>query len=174
RAASRTAVAARRGTMLTLNGTGATDPGADIRTCTDACGTCTAAAPGTCNSSTFSCPGTGSCGGGTCTRGKIGLSCTANSDCDFDCVEDHDCDTCTAGNVGAHCNTTKGGNHQCPCLFGPPLPIPNSAVPNASACVINTVGNAFNTTVVGSGDCDQGTSDVSVPLNSEVYLTGDV
>ena len=174
RAVSLTAVAACSGTMLTLNGTGATDPGADIRTCTDAFGTCTAAAPGTCNSSTFSCPGTGICGGGTCTRGKIGLSCTANSDCDFDCVEDHDCDTCTAGNVGAHCNTTKGGNHQCSCLFGPPLPIPNSAVPNASICVLGSIGNDQDMTVSGSADCTTGATTLSIPLNFEVYLTFDL
>ena len=111
---------------------------------------------------------------GACTRGKVGLACAANSDCDFDCGNDHDCDMCTAGNVGAHCNTTKGGAHQCSCLFGPPLPIPNSAVPNASTCVINTVGNRFNTTVSGSGDCVQESSSASVPLNSEVYLTADL
>src|SRR5207245_6349195 len=104
------------------------------------------------------------------------LSCAVSSDCDFDCGNDHDCDTCTgtAGNVGAHCNATKGGAHQCSCLFGPPLPIVNTAVPNASTCIINTVGNANATTVSGSGDCVQGSSDVSLPLNSEVYLTADL
>src|SRR5439155_8222011 len=90
------------------------------------------------------------------------------------CGNDHDCDMCTAGNVGAHCNTTKGGDHQCSCLFGPPLPIVNAMVPNASTCVINTVGNRFNATVSGSGDCVQGSSSVSLPLNSEVYLTADL
>src|SRR5439155_3584076 len=98
----------------------------------------------------------------------------ADLDCDFACGNDHDCDTCTEGNVGAHCNTTKGGAHQCSCLFGPPLPIVNGVVPNASTCIINTVGNNFNITVAGSGDCVQGSSSASVPLNSEVYLTADL
>ena len=47
-------------------------------------------------------------------------------------------------------------------------------MPNASTCVINTVGNRFNTTVSGSGDCVQESSSASVPLNSEVYLTADL
>src|SRR5437899_2663512 len=145
-----------------------------IRTCTSPTGTCTAAAAGTCSSATFTCTGTGICTSGTCTRGLVGLSCAANADCDFACGNDHDCDMCTAGNVGAHCNTTKGAANQCSCLFGPPLPIPNGSVPNASTCIINTVGNRFNTTVSGSGDCVQGTSNVSLPLNSEVYLTADL
>src|SRR5207249_4291798 len=66
-----------------------------IRTCTSPVGTCTAAAAGTCSTDTFTCTGTGICGtGSTCTQGKIGLACAANSDCDFDCGNDHDCDTC--------------------------------------------------------------------------------
>src|SRR5207244_6249011 len=132
-------------------------PDGGIRRCTSPTGTCTAAAAGTCDSNTFTCTGSGICTSGTCSRGTVGLGCSANSDCDFACggtptnPNDHDCDMCTAGNVGAHCNATKGGNHQCSCLFGPPLPIVNTGVPNASTCVINTVGNRFNTTVSGSG-----------------------
>ena len=159
---------------LTLARTVKTDPGVSIRTCTDPTGICTAAAPGTCDTNTFTCTGSGICTSGTCTRGLVGLSCSAGPDCDFDCGNDHDCDMCTAGNVGAHCNTLKGGDHQCSCLFGPPLPIPNAGVPNASTCVINTIGNQFNTTISGSGDCVAGTSTVSLPLNSEVYLTADL
>src|SRR5207244_6890332 len=139
-----------------------------IRTCTSPVGTCTAAAAGTCSTDTFTCTGTGICTAGTCTRGLVGLGCAADLDCDFACGNDHDCDTCTEGNVGAHCNTTKGGAHQCSCLFGPPLPIVNAVVPNASTCVINTVGNNFNVTVAGSGDCVQGSSSPSVPLNPAV------
>ena len=161
------------GTTLTAGPRTAAQTGS-IRTCTSPTGTCTAAAAGTCDTNTFTCTGTGICTGGTCTRGLVGLSCAANSDCDFACGNDHDCDMCTAGNVGAHCNTTKGGNHQCSCLFGPPLPIPNAGVPNASTCVINTIGNTATTTVSGTADCVAGSSSVSLPLTSEVYLTADL
>src|SRR5207253_7862392 len=163
------------GTTLTAGPSTAAQTGS-IRTCTSPVGTCTAAPAGTCNSGSSTCDNTGVCGGGsTCTQGKIGISCAANSDCDFDCGNDHDCDTCTAGNVGAHCNKTKGSAHQCSCLFGPPLPIVNSVVPNASTCIINTVGNTFNTTVSGSADCTSGATTLGkLPLNSEVYLTADL
>src|SRR5207244_5121290 len=119
------------------------------------------------------CTGTGVCTASLCTKGKIGIACASGADCDFDCGNDHDCDTCSAGNVGAHCNTLKGGNHECACLFGAPLPIPNGSVPNASTCIINTVGNTASTTVSGTSDCVAGTSSLSVPLTSEVYLTAD-
>src|SRR5437667_9050 len=161
------------GTTLTAAPMTAAQTGS-IRTCTSPTGTCTAAAAGTCSPVTFTCTGTGVCTSGTCTRGLVGLTCAANADCDFGCGNDHDCDTCTAGNGGAHCNTTKGAANHCSCLFRPPLPMVNGSVPNASTCVINTVGNRFNTTVSGSGDCVQGSSSVSLPLNSEVYLTADL
>src|SRR5437870_5407379 len=56
------------------------------------------------------------------------------------------------------------------CLFGPPLPIPNPGSTPTSVCVINSVtANAS-----GSADCSSGASSLSLPLNSEIFLTGDI
>src|SRR2546425_1027069 len=56
------------------------------------------------------------------------------------------------------------------CLFGPPLPIPNPGSTPTSVCVINSVtANAS-----GSADCSSGASSLSLPLNSEIFLTGDL
>src|SRR5882724_1414790 len=70
-------------------------------------------------------------------------------------------------------STQTGSNRDCTsvgCLFGPPLPIPNSATTPISLCVINTV--AANAT--GSADCVTGASNLNLPLNSELFLTGDL
>ena len=66
-----------------------------------------------------------------------------------------------------------GSNRDCTsvgCLFGPPLPIPNSATTPISVCVINTVA----ADATGSTDCVTGASNLSLPLNSELFLTGDL
>jgi len=80
--------------------------------------------------------------------------------------------TCSAGNCtqggqnGGHACTS---NAQCGCLFGAPLPIPNPNSPSTSTCVINSV----TTNAAGSGNCSGSLSNLSLPLNSEIYLTGD-
>src|SRR6266576_1143189 len=56
------------------------------------------------------------------------------------------------------------------CLFGPPLPIPNAGSPATSVCVINSV----TTDATGTADCSSGASHISLPLNSEIFLTGDI
>jgi len=56
------------------------------------------------------------------------------------------------------------------CLFGPPLPIPNSATTPISLCVINSV----SANASGTADCASGASSLSLPLNSELFLTGDL
>jgi hypothetical protein len=56
------------------------------------------------------------------------------------------------------------------CLFGPPLPIPNSNSPPTSTCVINTLAQD----AVGIADCETGAQAIDLPLNSEIYLTGDL
>ena len=56
------------------------------------------------------------------------------------------------------------------CLFGPPLPIPNAGSPATSVCVINSV----TTDATGTADCSTGASSLSLPLNSEIFLTGDI
>src|SRR5438477_797697 len=56
------------------------------------------------------------------------------------------------------------------CLSGPPLPIPNSATTPISLCVINSV----SVNASGTADCASGASSLSLPLNSELFLTGDI
>ena len=71
----------------------------------------------------------------------------------------------TQAQTGNIRNCTETG-----CLFGPPLPIPNSTNIPTSTCVINSVlSNA-----AGSGNCQTGASSISLPLNSEIFLTGDI
>ncbi|HXL16144.1 MAG TPA: hypothetical protein VN961_01340, partial [Streptosporangiaceae bacterium] len=56
------------------------------------------------------------------------------------------------------------------CLFGPPLPIPNSASTPTSVCVINTVAADAS----GTADCSSGASALALPLTSELFLDGDL
>ena len=59
------------------------------------------------------------------------------------------------------------------CLFGPPLPVPNGSHQGASTstCVIN----ALSANASGMGDCSTGsTSNLSVPLSSQLFLDGDL
>jgi len=71
----------------------------------------------------------------------------------------------TSTQTGSKRNCTATG-----CLFGPPLPIPNSATTPISLCVINTVSQ--NGT--GTANCSTGASSLSLPLTSELFLTGDL
>ena len=76
------------------------------------------------------------------------------------------------GTVGPTTSTDTGSNLNCSspgCFFGGPLPIPNTANTPTSTCVINTVRTAIS----GSVDCGLGTQDISLPLDSEIFLTGD-
>jgi hypothetical protein len=72
-----------------------------------------------------------------------------------------------------HCSNSTQANPEYPtrngCLFGPPLPIPNTATPGLSTCVINRVTSSAS----GTGNCD-GTTDLNLPLGSDIYLTGDL
>ena len=70
-------------------------------------------------------------------------------------------------------STDTGSNRNCTssdCLFGPPLPIPNTAFNSLSTCIINIV--AAN--AVGSAQCDTGASSLDLPLTSLTYLFGDL
>src|SRR5262249_51900178 len=72
--------------------------------------------------------------------------------------------TCTAAGVTNPEYPGKPG-----CLFGPPLPIPNPNSPPTSTCVVNRV----STSATGSGNCKDGSvSLLSIPLGSDIYLTG--
>ena len=70
-------------------------------------------------------------------------------------------------------STQTGSNRNCTsvgCLFGPPLPIPNSTTTPISLCVINSV----SADATGSADCVTGASNLSLPLSSELFLAGDL
>jgi len=70
-----------------------------------------------------------------------------------------------------HCSSAGVNNPEYPgkpgCLFGPPLAIPNASSQATSTCVINRV----STSAAGTGKCD-GTTTLSLPLASDIYLTG--
>ena len=54
------------------------------------------------------------------------------------------------------------------CNFGTPLPIPNPAIPSISTCVVNKWG----TPATGTLNLTSGAASLSIPLASDVYLTG--
>jgi hypothetical protein len=56
------------------------------------------------------------------------------------------------------------------CFYGAPLPIPNTNSTPTSTCVINTV----SVDAVGTAECAGGTAHITIPLNSEIYLSGDL
>jgi len=76
--------------------------------------------------------------------------------------------TCTAAGVTNPEYPGQGGTLT-GCLFGPPLPIPNANNTPLSTCVINRV----TTSASGAGNCN-GSSDISIPLGSDLYLDGDL
>ena len=72
--------------------------------------------------------------------------------------------TCTAAGVINPEYPGKTG-----CLFGPPLPIPNTNSAATSTCVVNRI----STNASGAANCKDGsTSLLSLPLASDIYLTG--
>ena len=118
-------------------------------------------------------------GGNRCTRGassKFGTSCLTDAECASTCVTTADCTpgatTCNAG----VCNNAKCAQTKCTnagCLFGPPLPIPNSSHSGAatSTCVINTA----TANATGTSDCSTGSvSGLTLPLSSGTFLAGDL
>jgi len=80
-------------------------------------------------------------------------------------------DTCLT--LGNFTSTETGSNRNCTsvgCLFGPPLPIPNSAAAPLSTCVINTVAKDAQ----GFAQCSNGAASLSLPLTSTIFLYGDL
>jgi len=55
------------------------------------------------------------------------------------------------------------------CFFGPPLPAPNSSSTPTSVCIINSVATAAS----GTTNCLTGVTSLSLPLTSQLFLTGD-
>src|SRR5207247_6345834 len=71
----------------------------------------------------------------------------------------------TSAQTGSNRNCTSVGY-----LFGPPLPIPNTNSTPTSVCVINTRA----TNASGTADCSSGVSRLNLPLQSEIFLDGDL
>ena len=74
-------------------------------------------------------------------------------------------DNFTSAQTGSNRNCTSVG-----CLFGAPLPIPNSNTTPTSVCVINIVA----TDASGTANCATGAVHLSLPLTSQLYLDGDL
>jgi len=95
-------------------------------------------------------------------------SCAAGS---FNIVNTSLADTAGAVHPNRHCSSAGTANPEYPgkngCLFGPPLAVPNGASSATSTCVINRV----STNASGTGGCD-GSANESLPLASDLYLTG--
>jgi hypothetical protein len=70
----------------------------------------------------------------------------------------------TADETGSNRNCTSTG-----CLFGSPLPVINPINPGTSTCVINRLASP----ATGGGDCREGSTTLSAPLASEIFLAGD-
>ena len=70
----------------------------------------------------------------------------------------------TAAQTGTNLSCTDVG-----CFFAGPLTIPNSATTPTSACVIITVATPASGTV----DCGSGETDIDLPLDAAIFLTGD-
>ncbi len=86
-----------------------------------------------------------------------------------------DCSVSSAYVLAAATSTQTGSNRNCTaggCLFGPPLPIPNSGSPGASTCVINQI--AASPAVSGVLNATTGTSTQTLPLRVFVRVTGDL
>jgi hypothetical protein len=83
--------------------------------------------------------------------------------------------TACTGQTGTLAGTTStqtGSNRTCTgagCLFGAPLAVPNTNTTPTSVCVIN----AASTNAAGTVVCNTGATQLSLPLSSSLYLTGD-
>jgi hypothetical protein len=75
--------------------------------------------------------------------------------------------------VGATTSTQTGGSRKnCSspgCFFGAPLAVPNPITTPISVCVVNTLQSAASGTV----NCSTGATNIALPLNSILFLTGD-
>jgi hypothetical protein len=71
----------------------------------------------------------------------------------------------TAAETGSNLNCSATG-----CLFGAPLPIPNPNSIPTSTCVVNSI----TSDATGTANCGTGASTIALPLNSQIYLTGDL
>jgi hypothetical protein len=73
----------------------------------------------------------------------------------------------TSSETGSAQSCTSPG-----CFFGPPLPIPNSASPAVSTCVVNSI--ALSPPAGGTLNAVTGVSTTTLPLTVRVRVTGDL
>jgi hypothetical protein len=77
-----------------------------------------------------------------------------------------------AGTLGATTSTETGSKKNCTspgCFFGAPLAVPNPGTTATSVCVVNTL----STVPTGTLNCSTGATNLSLPLSSILFLTGD-
>jgi hypothetical protein len=92
----------------------------------------------------------------------MGSSLTSVSACSDTCLTLANLTSAQTGNI-RNCSSVG-------CLFGAPLPIPNTAAAPLSTCVINTVA----TDAQGFAQCDIGATNLNLPLSSGIFLTADL
>jgi hypothetical protein len=94
------------------------------------------------------------------------LSCAAGGACDNNCSPP----TCNIGPTSTPppLNSTAPDCTNTGCNYGTPLPIPNFNNPALSTCALNT----WSSPAGGFLDLSTGAATKSVPLTSDVYLTG--
>jgi hypothetical protein len=85
------------------------------------------------------------------------------SACHGDCLTLAKATAQETGNTNRKC-TAQG------CLFGAPLPVINLQAPIISTCIINTV----SMDATGEANCSNGAVRLNMPLNSDLFLTGDI
>src|ERR1051326_1522079 len=98
--------------------------------------------------------------------GNSANDCTKGAGPGKHCVNNNSVPTCT---VDGDCGGAPGSCAlDANCFFGPPLPIPSPAPFQAlTTCVLNAV----QTDASGTFDLNTGSSSVSLPLSSRVYIT---
>lgn len=74
--------------------------------------------------------------------------------------------------LGSTASPDTGSNGSCTatgCLFGPPLAVPNALSTPVGLCVLTRISAPASGTV----DCSTGATDISLPADAILYLTGD-
>jgi hypothetical protein len=95
---------------------------------------------------------------------------------DFAVPTEFGVEACTGSTLtvrGATDAESGGENKACTvpgCFFGPPLPVPNPDSVPTSTCLYNVVADDASGTLA----CDTGAANISLPLDTGVYLTGDL
>ncbi len=96
------------------------------------------------------------------------LDCTKAAGPSKVCLNNDALPACTQD---ANCGGFTNACHEkANCYFGPPLEFPNPLLTSLTTCAINVV----QTNASGTGDPSTGNSSVSLPLASEVYVTGNL